>query len=328
MNDSMLHRLQRSLRGLDYGAPGPALRSLVEAGLDALPQPGQGRTLERWRALARVAAHDLPLLKLYEGHTDALATLAELNAPAPPRATLGLWAAETPDARVHLEGNVLRGTKAWCSGAEVVDYALLTAWRGDEGPWLALVSLREPNIHVDARGWKAVGMAATRTASVAFDGVAAQVVGRAGEYLQRPGFWHGAAGIASCWLGAAETLAHALRKKATRSSDPHLLAHLGAVDAALLGARSTLHYVATRIDERPHESSELLARGARAVVEDAVERILRHSGRALGAAPFCMSEQFARHVADLTVFVRQSHAERDLAALGNRVIQEEQSWTL
>ncbi|HEY2199001.1 MAG TPA: acyl-CoA dehydrogenase, partial [Mycobacterium sp.] len=33
--------------------------------------------------------------------------------------------------------------------------------------------------------------------------------------------------------------------------------------------------------------------------------------------PLCLDEQHARAVADLTVYVRQSHAERDLAALGS-----------
>jgi hypothetical protein len=39
--------------------------------------------------------------------------------------------------------------------------------------------------------------------------------------------------------------------------------------------------------------------------------------RALGPGPLCLDEQHARAVADLTVYVRQSHAERDLAALGS-----------
>ena len=41
------------------------------------------------------------------------------------------------------------------------------------------------------------------------------------------------------------------------------------------------------------------------------------------------SERFARMVADLPVFVRQSHGERDFAALGNKAATvEESSWAL
>jgi hypothetical protein len=49
---------------------------------------------------------------------------------------------------------------------------------------------------------------------------------------------------------------------------------------------------------------------------------MSHAGRALGAAPLCRNERFARAMADLPVFLRQSHAERDLAALGERVLSE------
>lgn len=45
-------------------------------------------------------------------------------------------------------------------------------------------------------------------------------------------------------------------------------------------------------------------------------------GRALGASPFCRNNHFARLSADLPVFMRQSHAERDLAALGEQSAQQ------
>jgi hypothetical protein len=74
-----------------------ALAQLIEAGLDRLPLPGAGRTLERWRLLAEVAAHDLSLVKLFEGHCDALAIQTELGAPAPPAGSRwGTWCAEPP----------------------------------------------------------------------------------------------------------------------------------------------------------------------------------------------------------------------------------------
>jgi hypothetical protein len=56
---------------------------------------------------------------------------------------------------------------------------------------------------------------------------------------------------------------------------------------------------------------------------------MEHAGRALGAAPLCRNEHFARLMADLPVFIRQSHAERDEAALAQRIVEEERgSWLL
>jgi hypothetical protein len=47
--------------------------------------------------------------------------------------------------------------------------------------------------------------------------------------------------------------------------------------------------------------------------------VLRHAGHALGAGPMCRDPAIARRFADLPVFLRQSHAERDLAEIGARL---------
>jgi hypothetical protein len=55
---------------------------------------------------------------------------------------------------------------------------------------------------------------------------------------------------------------------------------------------------------------------ARLSVESAATTVIEHATRALGAGPLCRDAHFARMVADLPVFLRQSHAERDLQTLG------------
>ncbi|WP_263263051.1 acyl-CoA dehydrogenase family protein [Pseudomonas sp. RIT-PI-S] len=296
------------------------LRRLMAAGLDRLPLPGSGNTLQRWRALADVAAVDLSLVKFYEGHTDALAILAEL-APELDQghALWAVWAAEPPNARVTAEplGTQqlrLHGTKAWCSGAAQVDRALVTVWSAEGQPWLAAVSLRQPGIEILDGAWQAVGMGASASLDVRFDGAVADVVAAGDGYLRRPGFWQGGGGIAACWYGAAARLGEYLRT--SNQDDPHTLAHLGAVDACLTSAAANLRECAAWIDANPKALAELPVRRVRAQIEQAVEQVLRHVGRALGATPFCRNGHFARLAADLPVFVRQSHAERDLAALG------------
>jgi hypothetical protein len=42
----------------------------------------------------------------------------------------------------------------------------------------------------------------------------------------------------------------------------------------------------------------------------------------------CLEPDHARRWADLTVFIRQSHADRDWAALGRAIKGQEQPWTL
>ena len=68
------------------GSPADLAGSLARclaAGSGRLPLPGSGQTLRRWQALAEVAASDLALAKLFEGHTDALAIMASSVPPTP-----------------------------------------------------------------------------------------------------------------------------------------------------------------------------------------------------------------------------------------------------
>lgn len=305
----------------DAQALGECLRAMVGEGLDRLPLPASGRTLERWQALACVAGHDLGLCKLYEGHTDALAIMTELGAPAPEAgSTWGTWAAEPPQARVSVTGEGgnlrLQGRKAWCSGAAVVSHGLLTAWDENGLQQLVAVPMDQPGVHVTQDGWRAVGMAATGSFDVQLDRARGWRVGAPGAYLDRPGFWHGGIGIAAAWYGAAQALAQRLLQHAVKRAEPHALAHLGAVDVALLGAGTLLRSAAAELDQAPAANAELLARRCRAAIEQAAEQVMHHVGRALGAGVYCKDAGFARLAADLPVFLRQSHAEQDLAALG------------
>ncbi|UUJ40836.1 acyl-CoA dehydrogenase [Pseudomonas extremaustralis] len=324
--DSLLHRFAHRSQAIERDA---SLIELMQAlqgeRLDVLPLPGQGCTLERWRVLARVAGCDLSLAKLYEGHTDALAILAECGAAQHAfNGIWGVWAAEPPDARAYIverdgERVRLQGRKAWCSGALQIDRALLTAWEDDQ-PQLVAIELPHPSQRILAEHWQAVGMAATRSVVIEFDDSPGLAIGSPGQYLSRPGFWQGGAGIAACWYGAAEALADYLREHCRKPRrDQHADAHLGAVDAALYGARAALRECAEWIDRHPQDNASFEVRRTRAQVEQAAEQVIQHVGRALGATPFCRSSHFARLSADLPVYLRQSHAERDLAELGRQL---------
>jgi hypothetical protein len=307
---------------------GPDLRlhHLVNADrMGRLPLPGGGNTLARWRQLAAVAAIDLSLVKLFEGHTDALAILAELGGPAPVEGSRwGTWCAEPPDARLEFRpagGNPaslrISGTKAWCSGAASVTHALVSGWNAAGEPCLAAVAMDQPGVTVTGSGWHAVGMAGSGSVDVQFADAIGEAVGAPGDYTARPGFWQGGIGVAACWFGGATALADMTLARSVGSTDAHRLAHLGAIDVALAGAAAVLRESAAAIDAHPLASAHGLATRCRLVVEAACETVLRESTRALGAGPLCRDERFARLAADLPVYVRQSHAQRDLAGLGS-----------
>ena len=300
-----------------------SLAHLVDAGIDDLPLPGTGRTLARWQMLSMVAAHDLSLAKVFEGHTDALAILAELGAAAPAAATVwGTWCAEPPDARVALifdgpGGQArLQGRKAWCSGAASVTHAVVSCWNAAGEPCLAAVDMQQAGVRVTGEGWQAVGMADSGSVDVEFDRAIAKPIGAPGDYVRRAGFWQGGAGIAACWWGGAFGIARSVRSMVGPKPDAHRLAHLGAIDIALTASAALLRECAVWIDTRPKADAQAIALRARLAVEHAANEVMQHAGRAVGAGPLCRNARFARAMADLPVYLRQSHAERDLAALG------------
>jgi len=305
----------------------PLVLEWLREGHLQLPLPGSGDTAQRWRRLAELTEINVVAGRLAEAHTDAAAILAELGGPPPNTGELwGVWAAEASDVVVIAHGAgdrvVLDGAKPWCSGAGLCTHALVTARLSDGRRGLFAVDLGGGAVQPLEKTWRNVGMAESDTRSVQFGGAPAVPIGGPGDYLNRPGFWFGAIGVAACWLGGARAVAAPLYRRGAEHSidDHHLLAHLGAVDAAITAGEAALTVAAGQVDADPHDRgglAEVTARRVRAIVETAANEALGRTDRALGPGPLCLDEQHAKAVADLTVYVRQSHAERDLAALGS-----------
>ena len=107
--------------------------------------------------------------------------------------------------------------------------------------------------------------------------------------------------------------------------------HLGQIDERLAAARHALAHAAacrrrlrratdggrTLASDDERAAGRLLARRVRAVVARACEDVLQQRRRTRsGPAPLAQEEDHAKRVADLQVYVRQHHAERDDASLG------------
>ena len=140
----------------------------------------------------------------------------------------------------------------------MLDCALVTVETdpaADDG-LLILVDLGAKGISIQDHAWQSPALAAAATATVRFDDVHVPpegLVGAPGFYLDRPGFWFGAVGVAAVWLGGAEAIAATVRSAI--DDDPHALAHLGAIDTACWGARAALDAAADAIDADPVDAS-------------------------------------------------------------------------
>lgn len=308
----------------DTPAIAAELQQLVERGELDLPRPACGRTWLRWATLASLGARDLSLARLAEGHADALAILAEAGRQPARRAMYGVWAAKSGGTGADLVDDALSGTVRFCSGAHLLDRALVVA-----GEQLVDVELARDGIRRHPETWRALGMADSDSADVTFDDVPiteTDLIGEPGWYASRPGFGYGGCGVAAVWLGGCRgVLADVRAHLRERRPDEHQLAHLGAMHSAIQAAQALLRRTADAIDARteknPVSSAELET--CRAAVESCTTGVLERAPKITGPTPLCRDRTAARRQADLLVYVRQHHAERDLARLGHLVLADE-----
>jgi alkylation response protein AidB-like acyl-CoA dehydrogenase len=176
-------------------------------------------------------------------------------------------------------------------------------------------------IGFDEAFWKTAAFAATVTANATFLRVAVResdLVGGEGWYLSRPGFWHGALGPAACWAGGAEGLVDYARRQKRR--DAHTLAHLGAMEAGVWAMRAYLDAAGAEIDAAPQEDGQVRALTVRHLVEQTCTDILRRFARAYGPFPLAADKEIGQRYVELDIYLRQSHAERDLEELGRACV--------
>ena len=270
-----------------------------------------------------IGRESLSLARLAEAHWDAVAILAEAGRLPESGAIYGVWASEIPGQALRFkpsEGCLeVCGSKRFCTGAGLIDHALLSV--GEPDAQLIDVDLRQntDTISFDRSEWITNAFEETQTSTVTFIGTPLapeQVVGEPNWYVQRPGFWHGACGPAACWAGGALGLVdYALNQQ---REDPHSLAHLGAMQASVWALRCFLDTAGDEIDETQSDASSARTRALilRHLVEQACTDVLRRLPRAYGPHPLAMNKDVSMRYQELDLYLRQSHAERDLESLG------------
>jgi alkylation response protein AidB-like acyl-CoA dehydrogenase len=308
----------------------PALKKVVRS---ACPLPGAGATWQRFVTLASWSGSDLSLGRLAEGHVDAVAILAEAGMQvADPEAIYGVWAARSATggttARLGPDGWSLSGRKAFCSGSGLIDRALVTA-ETEDGYRLFDVAVRDHVIATHCDSWPSVGMADSMSETLEFGGPPLPpdaAVGEPGFYLDRPGFWFGAVGVAACWYGGAAGLVEHLVHALDPSTSDLTAAALGDAVAHVGAMRAVLHDAAREIDHDPcnaaggARSRALMVRHA---VHHGATEVLRHVAAAGGARPLCLSREQSRRAADLYVYLAQHHGPQDAAVLGRLALDGE-----
>lgn len=292
-----------------------------------LPSPGSGRTAERHRRIFETGREDLSLAKLAEAHWDAVAILREAGFEPAPGARHAVWASEIPGRELTLSGSPqglrISGNKGFCSGAGLIDCAVMTAGKG--GAALVVIDLRAApdQLEIDGSGWAVDAFRMTGTATISFrEYPVARLVGERNWYVERSGFWQGACGPAAAWAGGATGLLDYVMN--SRRDDPHTAAHRAAIHSNVWATECYLQAAATEFDRTPGESAMVRALEVRHLVEQACTDTLRRFARCMGPAPIAKDADISRRYSELDLFLRQSHSERDLEVLG-RTLRDQQS---
>lgn len=366
----------------------PALLAIAQHAGRSAPKPGDGRTARLWELLASVAAVDVAAARVLEPHLDAGAILSQAGTPGSFTGSWGVYAAEGPGTRLTAapasatadgrppagtesagtepggtSGGVrLTGSKPWCSLAQFVDHAVVTAHTEAGGRAAFAVDLRAAGVTCDVPEWTSRGLREIPSGTVHFDGVPAVPLGGDGWYFQRPGFAWGGMGVAACWLGGAVALGRhfeaALQRgaRSQREPDQVALAALGEVDRILTSTVQYLARAAEAVDAaeagggaqaNPNSGAEAADGGTvggwgqattgavggwsetlrvRGTVAAAVERVQLLVSQNLGPGPLAFDERYGKCMADLSLYVRQHHATRDDAQLGALTLQGEHAW--
>ena len=295
--------------------------------------PAQGATRELWELLATLGAADLGVARAVEPHLDARAILAQAGMPDRDDRTWGVYAAEGPGVRLDAvddgDGWRLSGTKPWCSLAGVLDAALVTAHLAGGGRALFAVDLHDPGVRLLDQAWVVAradrdpqhgGRVRRRRRDAGrrarlVPGASRVLVGRhrGGGLLVRGRGRDRSTGARRG--GAARR--PAARDAPRRGRPPARGRPAGARRGGLAAStRTTLDAAQGR----------LLAKRVRATVAVVCEDVLARAAHALGPAPLALEPEHAKRVADLQVYVRQQHAERDDVSLGQALASAAPPW--
>ncbi|WP_265500759.1 acyl-CoA dehydrogenase family protein [Paracoccus beibuensis] len=278
--------------------------------------------LDLLQALSAVGGISLSAGRLFEGHVNAVKLVRLYAGPDRTRllqdvhagALFGIWGADGSDG-ARLEGDRLRGTKLFASGADVVDRAIISVRVGDR-PQLLLFTRDQLGGRLFPDEWSVTGMSATASGRCDVGGLdPAQAVplGGPGDYLVEPYFQGGVWRYAAVQMGAMETLTwiaarqlQAREQVASPLQSLRLRRMLTACETSRLWLERAA--IATETPGAPPSAADT-AILARLVVADEAKSLLAALDDALGAASFLRTHPAERIRRDLSFYLRQANPD-------------------
>jgi alkylation response protein AidB-like acyl-CoA dehydrogenase len=308
-------------------------------------EPGTWRHL--LRLLKIIGRGNLSVGRIYEGHVNALQLVLQWGDPTQIKVVaadvqdgclFGVWNTEAPNdgvTLVEVAGGIQRfrlcGAKTFASGASIIQRVVANATT--LGGWqMCLVPLDRVKVECDTDSWQPLGMRATESIRVNFDGVAldhAALIGEPGDYYREPWFSGGAIRFAAVQLGGAEAIAEASRhflQQENRIEDSHQAIRAGEMAALLETGNLWLEGAASRAEAAAVCPDELVAYAG--LMRRTIERIgleaIEHAVRSSGARSLLRPNSLERLVRDLTMYLRQPAPDFVLERAGKFTLKSEQ----
>lgn len=302
---------------------------------DPSGQPGLAHTPrdpeELHDALMAIGEADLSAGRLFEGHVNAV-KLIDLLARGDARkiwldaaragALFGVWGAEGP-APVAIRNNMLTGEKLFASGADVIDYAVVTARDPDGQLRLLVLSRAALDGRLYPEEWDMSGMQATASGRCVLDGIEVggeALLGGPDDYFTEPHFQGGVWRYAAVQTGALRAMMRATAgqlHKRGQIDDPLQSDRLRRM-ATICETCRMWNTRAARAVEAPDAPPQTAAIAMIARLHTAREAaiLMGLMDDALGAASFAKGHPVERPRRDLQVYLRQAAPD----ALGRRAL--------
>jgi alkylation response protein AidB-like acyl-CoA dehydrogenase len=321
-------------RDRDGKFPHSAFDGLRQLRLISQPPLDAWNSAILFRILAAVGRGDLSVGRIFEGHVNALLLIRLFGTTgqrehyqglAARGSIFGIWNTDLPEKPVLLHGNELSGSKNFASGADGLSHAIITV-STSEGPRMIIVPLA--NRPIDRSWWKPLGMRASGSHIVCFDGMEIDddwLLGGVNNYTKEPWFSGGALRFAAVHVGGMHAVLDATvthLRSAKRLSDSYQRHRLGQMAIAVETGYAWLDRAAGlwgEIGSSRGIGIVTTADAARLAIEEAALCVLESAERGVGAAGMIAPHPLERLIRDLRTYLRQPNPDRALAAVGTAV---------
>ena len=321
--------------------------------------PNHGDVFTLWMMTKEIAKADLSMARCWEGHANSLVLLDGIAGDEqkarwfPGIVDRGekwvAWSGE-PQARAlgekvrfgttieRVEGGwLLTGSKAFCTSAGGAQWAILLV--NTEGPGgarhgtaspdsllLLACDLSDRAVVLDGSWWDPIGMRATVSYVVRFDGLFVpdeNVIGAPGQYLSEG--WQNcfAPHYAASYLGAAEAAyEYALDyvRCQKKTADPYVQHHIATMAINVESGHLWLRHVARLWEMGRREEARMAGNRARYLLEHLAEETLQHAIRACGARSLNRPSALERTYRDLSMYIRHDNDDQVLATIGKSIL--------